>query len=386
MTHRERAARTVLTVVGVRRALAWQDWAPPAALLLLALLEIWVPGRALVVGPRWVFACVALVAAVALVWRRRQPLLCLVLVVITLAAPLPFGWVTQSTAMVLMLVVALFACGRYGRRPLAYLSVPIAAGLVIVESFPDPEQEPADAWGWSLNTILVFALGAAFRHERALRDRAAEATEARARAATAEERLRLARDVHDVLSHSLAVVVVQAEVADAFLRSDPDRSRTAIRNVAATGRSALDETRRLVNVLRDDSSQPASDLPGLTDVPSLVSRVRDAGLPIRLQMDPLPALSHDVTATGYRVVQESLTNVLRHAGPVPTDVNVRVDTNCLVIEVSSSEGPEPVTADQGGHGLQGMRERVLSCGGELTAGREPRGGFRVTAVLPTGQS
>ena len=180
MTPRQRAARTVLTVVGVRRAVARQGWAPPAALLLLVMLEIWMPGLALLEGPNWVFACVALAAAVALVWRRRQPLLCFVLVGVSLAAPLPFCWVTQSTAMVLMLVVALFACGRYGRRPLAYLSVPIAAGLVIVKSFPDPEQEPADTWGWSLNTTLVFALGAAFRHERALRDRAAEATEARA--------------------------------------------------------------------------------------------------------------------------------------------------------------------------------------------------------------
>jgi signal transduction histidine kinase len=302
-----------------------------------------------------------------------------------LAAPLAFGWVTQSTGMALILVVALFACGRYGQRPLAYLSVPIAALVVLAESFPDPDQEPAGAWGWSLNTLWVFALGAAFRHERLLRDRAAEATEARARAAHAEERLRLARDLHDVLSHSLAVVVVQAEVADAFLSSDTEHSRGAIRSIAATGRSALEETRRLVTEMRDDESTHLTDhSPGLAELPSLVSRVRSAGLPVRLQMDQIPALSNDVTSTAYRVVQESLTNVLRHAGAVPTDVNVLVDTSGLVIEVTNVEGLQTGTDHPNGHGLQGMRERVLACGGQLASGPDPLGGFSVRAVLPSG--
>lgn len=376
----------MLSVVGVRRRLAWQDWATPAALLALAQGEIWVPGATVVLGPGWVLACSALIVAVALVWRRDHPVACIVVVGVALAAPLPFGWVTQSVGMVLMLTVALFACGRYGRRPLAYLGMPVAALLVVVEAFPDPDQQPADAWGWGLNAVWVFALGAAFRHERLLRERVADASEARARAANAEERLRLARDLHDVLSHSLSVVVVQAEVADAYLDSDPALSRAAMRNVAATGRAALADTRRLVNVLRDQESAEAdADLLGMTDVPSLVSRVRTAGLPIRLQMDQLPAMSHEVTVTAYRVVQESLTNVLRHAGPVPTGVDVRVDTTTLVIEVSNTEGQQRVGNSGTGHGLQGMRERVLSCGGQLTSGPDPMGGFRVTAVLPTGQ-
>ena len=376
----------MLSVGGVRRRLAWQDWAPPAALLAFAQVEIWAPGAAVVVGPGWALACSALIAAVALVWRRGHPVPCITVVGVALAAPLPFGWVTQSVGMVLMLTMALFACGRYGGRPLAYLGMPVAALLVVAEAIPDPDQQPADAWGWGLNAVWVFALGAAFRHERFLRQRAADASEAQAHAANAEERLRLARDLHDVLSHSLAVVVVQAEVADAYLGSDPDRSRAAMQNVAATGRSALADTRRLVNVLRDqESAEVDADLLGMTDVPSLVSRVRTAGLPIRLQMDQIPALSHELTVTAYRVVQESLTNVLRHAGPVPTRVDVRVDTGTLVIDVSNAEGQQRVGNSEDGHGLQGMRERVLSCGGQLTSGPDPLGGFRVKAVLPTGQ-
>jgi signal transduction histidine kinase len=374
------------TVAGFRTPLQWQDWALPAALLGWAQVEVWVPGIALVLGPRGVLASAALGAALGLVWRRSHPLLSLAVVIVAFAAPLAFGWIAQSTAFVLMVTAALFACGRYARRPAAYVSVPLTALLVLAESVPDPDQDLGGTWWWSMNTLWVFALGAAFRHERRLRDQAADASEARVRAASAEERLRLAQDLHDVLSHSLTVVVVQAEVADAFLDGDAGRCRGAIRNIAATGRSALEETRSLVDLVREQDYAKGVSTPGLTEVPCLVARASAAGLPVRLDMGSMPTLPVEVTATAYRVVQESLTNVLRHAGQVPTQVNVLADWNSLVIEVTNAGSDEPRTDRHGGHGLRGMAERVRSCGGRLTTGPRPQGGFEVRAVLPTGLS
>ena len=194
----------------------------------------------------------------------------------------------------------------------------------------------------------------------------------------------MAREIHDVLSHCLAVVVVQAEVADTYLASDVDKSREAIRNVATTARSALNDTRKIVGLLRDpDEGDPRPTLPGLDDVPGLVNRVRESGLPVSLHIgENPPSLTAQITSTTYRIVQESLTNVLRHAGPVPTQVGVEFDPGQVTIEVHNSPGRLPANHEAHGHGLLGMHERVLECGGELTSGPDPVGGFAVKAVLP----
>jgi signal transduction histidine kinase len=230
----------------------------------------------------------------------------------------------------------------------------------------------------------VFALGAGFRRERILRRQVASAAKVRTQAAAVQERLRVARELHDILSHSLSVVVVQAEVADTFLDTDQARSREAIRSVAATGRAALDETRRLVNLLRDpDADLPESPLPGLDDIPALVDRIRRSGLPVSLDVgSDLPSLTTDGTVTAYRVVQESLTNVLRHAGQTPTRVGLQSAPGALEIDIRNEGNGLGPTPRQGGHGLLGMRERVQSCGGEMISGPCEGGGFQVRAVLP----
>jgi signal transduction histidine kinase len=230
----------------------------------------------------------------------------------------------------------------------------------------------------------VFAVGAAFRHESLLRERASFASEARSRAVAAEERLRLAREVHDVLSHSISVVVVQAEVADTFLNTDPARSREAIRQVAATGRAALADTRKIVELLRDtDTWVVNAQPPGLAEIPALVDRLRQSGLPVSLDIDArLNSLSTDVAATAYRVVQESLTNVLRHAGQAPTQVTLQALDGSIVINIRDHGAAVEPVSRRPGHGLTGMRERVVSCGGELTSGPCAPSGFLVRAVLP----
>jgi len=377
-----------LAVATVARPTSWRDWAVPAALLVWAQAEIWIPGLAFVRGPRVVFCGIAIACCLALLVRRTRPILAALAVCTLLLCPVPFGWYFRSTAQVLMLVVAVFACGRYAKRPAAYLAIPLGSLMVLIESIPDPDQTLAGSWSWSLNSVWIFALGAGFRHERILREQVASAAEARSQAAAVQERLKVARELHDILSHSRSVVVVQAEVADTFLDTDPVRSREAIRSVAATGRGALGDTRRLVSLLRDpDAEMPSSPRPGLDDIPALVDRIRGSGLPVSLDIDScLPSLSAEGTVTAYRVVQEALTNVLRHAGRVPTRVGLQPSPGALVIDIRNEGNGLGPTPRRGGHGLLGMGERVRSCGGDMTSGPCQGGGFRVRAVLPARDS
>ena len=367
------------------RPTQWQDWAVPAVLLTGAQCETWLPGVAIVSGPRVLFAVTAALAGVLLLVRRRHALAASLGICALFLAPITFGWFIESTSMVLMLGVAVFAAGRYADRPAAYLAMPASSLVVLVSASVDPAQGSlAESWPWSLNTVWVFVLGAAFRHERILREKVAAAAEVASRAAAAEDRVKVARELHDVLSHSLSVVVIQAEVADRFLASDQDAARQAIRRVASTARDALSDTRRMVGLLRaPDEAEPSAPSLGVADVPALVERIRESGVPVTLELSQdLPTLTTQATVTAYRVVQESLTNVLRHAGTVPTRVQLAPMDGRLVIDVWNAGSDVDLASSPAGLGLVGMRERVRSCGGELTSGPGPEGGFRVRAVLP----
>ena len=252
----------------------------PMALLVGAQAELWL-GWVTVTGPRLLFGAVSLVAASALIARRRHPLIALVGVSTALLLPSLFGWFAQSFWQVLMLVVGIFAAGRYAapRRALGALAFTMAA--IVAVSSSDPTTDLASSWGWSLNAVWIFALGVAFRRESQLRSRAATAGAAQARAETAEAQLRLAQNLHDVLSHSLSVIVVQAEVADTYLNDDTGRSRQAIARVAQVARAALNESRELVSSLRNDPpTASAAPLPGLDELPALIDRVRESGVDV----------------------------------------------------------------------------------------------------------
>ncbi|MDQ1483405.1 MAG: hypothetical protein QOF35_1481 [Actinomycetota bacterium] len=362
----------------------WRDWAVPAVLLIGAEFEIWFPGVAVMSGPKLIFGVIAAVCAGVLLLRRRYPLaaslsVCALLLILTVP-----GWFLESTSLVLMLVVVIFAAGRYGARPAAYLAVPASALVVLASTAVDPVHGGLESWPWSLNTVWIFVLGAAFRHERILREQVAAAAESDSRVAAADARVQVARELHDVLSHSLSVVAVQAEVADTFLGSDQDKARQAMRRVATTARAALSDTRRMVGLLRDpDTDEPTVVPLGVADVPALVQRIRESGVPVTLELSPdLPALTAQATMTAYRVVQESLTNVLRHAGKVPTRVQLVPKDGAVLIDVWDAGGESVLESSSGGVGLVGMRERVVSCGGEVTSGPVPDGGFRVQVVLP----
>ena len=368
--------------------LSWRDWGVPAVFFVITQLELWVTGpqSGLIHGPTLVFAVVYSLAPLALCFRRTRPTTVLVtLIVIMLATGTPWLYVELTSAMY-MVVVAIFACGRYGTTWTRYLALVLPALPVLAVIWVSPDTL-ADSWAWSLNAWWIFALGAGFRHERNLRDRLAEATAAEAEVRAANERLRVARDVHDVVSHGLSVVVVQAELAQLFLESDPARARAAMKNVEDTGREALSDVRGVLESLREaDRSDPGAQSPSFTDVPDLVVRMQRSGLPVLMDAPPeSPPLSSQVSATAYRVVQEALTNVLRHAGPSPTSLHIDHDDHRLIIDVRDAGG-ESLAAAGEGFGLAGMRERVAACGGQLTVGTSAEGGFRVRAVLPVSEA
>jgi signal transduction histidine kinase len=367
-------------------SVTWRDWLPPTLLLSWGLCEVWVPHftNGMYIGPAWVFTIQIAGYCAALTVRRRHPLTAaFVTAGLVLVIDL-WGWQTLLLTQVLAIALAAFACGRYGVRPWAYVGAPLSTMIIGVDALLKPGPQFADSWGWSLHTLALFAVGAAFRRERQLREQATRAAEDRSRAAEAEERLRVARELHDVLSHSLSVMVIQAEVADALFTADAQRARRAITQVVGTGRAALTDMRRLVGLLREPAADDApSALPTLSDVPALVRRMCDAGLPVSLDADAKECrLNAAVSAAAYRVIQESLTNVLRHAGKVPTQVRVTHHGSGLEIEIHDSGERRPDAPAVAGNGLTGMRERVLALGGTLTCGPSTDGGFRVRARLP----
>jgi signal transduction histidine kinase len=216
------------------------------------------------------------------------------------------------------------------------------------------------------------------RAERLERER-----EERARQAVAEERLRIARELHDVVAHSMSVIAVQAGVAHHVIDRRPEQARTALATVETTTRAALVEMRRLLGVLRQPD-EPAGSLtpsPGLADLPRLIDQFTEAGLTVDLSVAGVPEQVPDgVDLSAFRIVQEGLTNVLRHGGP-EARLAIHHEPGQLRVAISddgSGRKPQPA----GGHGLIGMRERVAIFGGTLTAGPRPGGGFELTATLP----
>jgi signal transduction histidine kinase len=221
---------------------------------------------------------------------------------------------------------------------------------------------------------------------RALRLAAAEREqEQRTRLAISDERARIAREFHDVVAHSVGVMVVQAQGARRVLERDPERAREALDSIEQTGRTALDDMRGSLDVLRrDDAGPDLEPQPGLDDLDRLLEQAREGGLEVDVAVEGEPReLPQGVDLSAYRIVQEALTNAIKHAGSVRTRVTVRYGEDELQLEVSDDgPGPSGNGEDGSGHGLVGMRERIASHGGELRTGPGPEGGFVVRATLP----
>ncbi|MFE4373759.1 sensor histidine kinase [Streptomyces sp. NPDC056835] len=332
----------------------------------------------------------------ALVFRRRAPmpvLLCtggLTLVDLFTGHP--------PVTVVFSAVIALYNVGAHTDRPTTWrVGLATMAVLTAVAMWlsPDPwySQQNLSIFAW---TGMASAAGDAVRSRRgfidAIRERAERAERTReeeARRRVAEERLRIARDLHDVVAHHIALVNVQAGVASHVMDKRPDQAKEALAHVREASRSALNELRATVGLLRQsgDPEAPTEPAPGLAHIDGLLDTFRNAGLPVEFAADGagdagnrLPAA---VDLAAYRIIQEALTNVRKHAGQAAkAEVSVvRVGAAVEITVLDDGRGTgEP--ADGGGHGLIGMRERVTALGGSLSAGPRYGGGFRTQAILP----
>ncbi|MFF1420193.1 sensor histidine kinase [Streptomyces sp. NPDC058280] len=338
-------------------------------------------------------------AAAALVFRRRRPVPVLVCVGAVTVLELITG--DPPAPVVFSLVLALFTVAARTNRPttwrvgVATMTVSTAVAMVF-SSGRWYAQENLAIFAW---TGMASAAGDAVRSRRAfidaIRERAERAERTReeeARRRVAEERLRIARDLHDVVAHHIALVNVQAGVASHVMDKRPDQAKEALAHVREASRSALNELRATVGLLRQsgDPEAPTEPAPGLAHLDGLLDTFRNAGLPVEFAAAqgtdhgpaPLPAA---VDLAAYRIIQEALTNVQKHAGSAAkAEVSVvRVGSTVEITVLDNGAGTEPAEpADGGGHGLIGMRERVTALGGTLTAGPRYGGGFRAQAILP----
>ncbi|TXS30982.1 sensor histidine kinase [Streptomyces sp. ms191] len=332
--------------------------------------------------------------AAALVPRRRHPIAVLVF---TCAVTL-VGLVSDNrpAPVAMSAVVALFTVAAHTDRPTTWrvglltMAVLTAAAMLFG---PNPwyAQENVGVFAW---TGMAAAAGDAVRSRRAfvdaIRERAERAERTReeeARRRVAEERLRIARDLHDVVAHHIALVNVQAGVAAHVMDKRPDQAKEALAHVRDASRSALDELRATVGLLRQsgDPEAPTEPAPGLAVLDALLDTFRNAGLPVQLaRADEDTSLPAAVDLAAFRIIQEALTNVRKHAGQdAKAEVSVVRVGRTVEITVLDDGVPQPVPpADTGGHGLLGMRERVTALGGTLTAAPRYGGGFRVQAILP----
>ena len=247
-------------------------------------------------------------------------------------------------------------------------------------------------------SLIAWVFGDSMRYRRAyytsLEDRAARLEaerDAQAQIAAAAERARIARELHDVVAHNVSVMVVQADGASYALLSDPDRARQALAAIAATGRQALAEMRRMLGVLRrdEDGTEPGrAPLPGIGQLGELLEQTRAAGLAVSFTVEGVPQTLPDGAAlAAYRIVQESLTNTRKHGGPRATaQVTLRYLEDALLLRITDDGRGAAAASDGAGHGLTGMRERVATYGGWVQAGPRPSGGYHVTARLPLASS
>jgi signal transduction histidine kinase len=325
-------------------------------------------------------------------FRRRAPLLVLAVAVVPVLALLLRG---DSTAGVgVGIFVLAYTVAAWAPRWQTAVALTVIGGLLAIVIVQAPDRMPVPV----LITNVVLLAGATLAGDwaRQRRSQLAWATERAsllererhlvADIATAEERLRIARDLHDVIAHSLSLIAVQASVAGVVLDDQPDQARAALDAIATVSRESLSEVRAMVSALRADDAEPYTPTCQLADVVHLCDEVREAGLPIELSVDGDPTkVPTGVAVTAFRIIQQSLTNVVQYAPGAPTHVTVETNSREVRVAVVNGSARQPAAVGHephNGHGLVGMRERVAMWGGTLTAGPRLDGGFGVSATLP----
>jgi signal transduction histidine kinase len=372
------------------RVRGWRvfDAALAGVLTLAAVGELTLSGY-----PPLVAGCAAVVT-VALNWRRAYPLAVMAVTSGVWTVPIVLGLIPGEAALtpLVALLVAVYSVARHAPTRSALLGGAIALAASLASDLHLARPSAGDfgftviliSWPW----FAGFALRGREIATTALAQRAAllEAErDAQARAAVVEERARIARELHDIIAHSVSVMVVQAGAAEQVVARTPERAVTALQAIAETGRDALVDLRRLLGLLRQGEMPAAlAPRPGVADLDTLIGQVRDAGLPVSMAVEgtggPLPP---GVDLTVYRVVQEALTNTLKHAGPAHARVALRYRPDAVQVTVTDT-GCGGDGGDGSGHGITGMRERLALYGGDLTAGPGEPCGYRVDARIPLG--
>ncbi|WP_207770119.1 sensor histidine kinase [Frankia canadensis] len=368
----------------------------PAAMALFLLAALSDPSvttsRSLVL---WLGVPAAVIQGVALYWRRARPV---PVVAITLAGGLALHVVAPDLVIPFAGLVAV--CSLAAARP-PTISVPALLALVGLAAANFRTAPAGDAYFTMAMAVVAWALGEIMRNRRV-------AIEEESRRAVMEERARIARELHDVIAHSVSVIVVQAAAGDDVFESRPDQARQALRSIEAAGRDALAELRRLLGAVRPDDGQPTRALgpgavgsgtdeanrpqPGLARIDELAGPLRAAGLDVCIsRVGRVRPLAAGVDVSAYRIVQEALTNTVRHARATRVGVTITYSADAVGIDIvddgqgTGPGGPASVLTDAApgeGHGILGMRERANLLGGQLWAGPIRAGGFQVRADLP----
>jgi signal transduction histidine kinase len=343
-------------------------------------------------NPIWIVVLATLPVCLPLLARRRFPFgaPAFVFLYLTAISFVSGQFVTYPLAIFLTALSCCVLLGMLSDRRQSLVGLGMALGASLLVGSQDPTQKPGDYF-WTAMIFTVFwlagfGLGLKMRQVTEAEERAIRAEREReeeARAAVAEERARIARELHDIVGHSVSVMTVQAAGVRSLLKPEQEREREALQVIEQTGREALAEMRRLVGVLRQPEEAPAlAPQPSLEHVDKLVAQAREAGLPVDLRVEGDPVqLPAGVDLTAYRLVQEGLTNAIKHANAESAEVVVRYRNGTVELTVSD-DGSGDGGGESGGHGLVGMRERVSVYGGSLDAGPRPDGGYELHATLP----
>lgn len=355
-----------------------------AGLLELVLRATVVPGE---IG-------FVLLMTVPIAWRRRSPLISTVLVMGAVAAarrnPGDLHLILAAT-LVAMFSLGSVASGRAATAGVSFALVAMWTSIALMSALKSPTDLVRDAVSVATAIAVPFAVGRVLRG-RELRVVASEERaqrlelerEAKALRAVSEERARIARELHDVIAHGVSVMVVQAGAAAEVLSRDPEGARGALVAIQDTGRQAIADLRRMLGLVREGDPLALEPRPGLEQLDPLLDQLRTAGMAVEIEVQgthrELPA---GVDVSAYRIVQEALTNVLKHAGPAQARVRIAYGPDAVDLEVvDDGRGPQ----NGQGHGLVGMRERVALYGGTFEAGPAGPRGFRVRARLPVARS
>ncbi len=337
----------------------------------------------------------ALAVSAPLVFRRRWPIPVFGVVLASVITAVLLGM--SSTATVLAVALAIYPVAlsagtqrSAGALGAALLGVTLAAVLSVTVLAPYFSVVPpnAEVFKTDLLSSLGFswiAIGSGWalgRSFRARREYAVQLAEHRAQQAVAEERLRIAREMHDVVAHSMGVIVMKAAVANHVYETRPQEGREALGVIESVGRTALADIQRVLGSLRSEDEADLRPSPSLDDVPKLIENARLADVQVELERGPIPALPSAVQLSAYRIVQEALTNIVKHAA-APAQCTVRITNESGELHLAViNEGTPSRPVGKPGHGLIGMRERAALHNGTLVAGERPNGGFAVHARLP----